>query len=140
MATPDWFAVTLAAGERYGISVTGTTLSDPWLRVYNSSGTELASDRYNYDGVASLAVTATTAGTYYISAAHSYNSSYYTYTGRYTVAVQGDDYRADTATTRAPGGWRLDHRRQLRLVATATGSRSPSPPGSATASASPAPR
>ena len=73
----DWFAVTLAAGQRYGISITGTTLSDPWLRVYNSSGAELASDRYNYSGGASLAVTATTAGTYYISAAHSYDSSYY---------------------------------------------------------------
>ena len=95
----DWFAVTLSAGQRYGISITGTTLSDPWLRLYNSSGTELVSDRYNYSGTANLAYTATTAGTYYIAAAHSYDSAYYNYTGSYTVAVQGDDYRADTMTT-----------------------------------------
>ena len=94
----DWFAVTLAAGERYGISVTGTTLSDPWVRLYNSSGTELASDRYNWDTTANLAYTATTAGTYYIASAHSYDSSWSNYTGSYTVVVRGDDYRADTST------------------------------------------
>ena len=55
METRTGSAVTLAAGERYGISVTGTTLSDPGCG-YNSSGTELASDRYNWDTAANLAV------------------------------------------------------------------------------------
>ena len=95
----DWFAVTLSAGERYGIGLAGTTLSTPWLRVYDSAGVEQVSDRYNSDGNAGLAYTPTTAGTYYISAARSYNSSWSNYTGGYTVSVLGDDYRADTATT-----------------------------------------
>ena len=35
----DWFKMTLSAGQSVTITVNGTTLEDPYLRIRNSSGT-----------------------------------------------------------------------------------------------------
>ena len=45
----DWVAITLTAGETYQIDLTGApsgngTLSDPLLRLYSSSGTQITSN------------------------------------------------------------------------------------------------
>ncbi len=97
----DWFAVTLTAGATYtfAVSVANGSALDPLLRLYNGSGTLLASDDDSGGGVnAKLTYRATASGTYYVSAG-TLNSS----TGGYTVtAVQTaapDDYAATTATT-----------------------------------------
>ena len=64
----DWVAVTMTAGSTYDISLIGGTLSDPYLRLYNSNGT-LVSENDDDDGLDSgLSYTASTSGTYYIAA------------------------------------------------------------------------
>nr|WP_169618103.1 M10 family metallopeptidase C-terminal domain-containing protein [Ruegeria sp. PR1b] len=69
----DWVAVTLEAGQAYTITLTGAnsgngTLPDPYLRLYDSSGTLLdeADDGDGYDSV--MDYTANTTGTYYLAA------------------------------------------------------------------------
>ncbi|MVO18514.1 M10 family metallopeptidase [Parasedimentitalea huanghaiensis] len=70
----DWVAISLTAGEIYNINLTGTaggggTLSDPYLRLYNSSGTLIGSNDDGGPGLDSLlSYTATSSGTYYIAA------------------------------------------------------------------------
>ena len=65
----DWVAVNLTAGSTYDVALTGATLSDPYLRVYDSSGNLVY---YNDDGGADynsfLAFTASYTGTYYLAA------------------------------------------------------------------------
>lgn len=71
-ADRDWFRITLQAGVTYEFRLDGsggTPLSDPYLAIANSSGTELA---FNDDGGADLnsllRFTPTTSGTYYLDA------------------------------------------------------------------------
>ncbi|MFT3728213.1 MAG: pre-peptidase C-terminal domain-containing protein [Terricaulis sp.] len=65
----DWFAVQLVAGESYQFSVTGSTLSDPFLTVYNANGAPNSVDDDGGAGSNSLMhFTALTTGTYYLSA------------------------------------------------------------------------
>jgi serralysin len=70
----DWVAVTLEAGETYTISVSGSpsgsgTLTDAYLRFYDSDGNLIALNDDGGTGTDSeLTYTATTSGTYYISA------------------------------------------------------------------------
>ena len=85
----DWVAIQLEAGQAYDIAVTGSpsgdgTLSDPYLRVYDSNGNLVAEDDDGGAGYESLArYTAPTSGTYYVSAG-SYADGY---SGTYQVAV-----------------------------------------------------
>jgi serralysin len=85
----DWFSVQLVAGETYEFALNGTdlgsgALSDPLVRLYNSSGNQVAFDDDGGPGVNSLLnYTAATGGTFYV-AADSYNSNY---TGGYTLSV-----------------------------------------------------
>ena len=78
----DWVAVSLVAGERYDVSLTGNTLADPFLRVHDSGGTEVASNddiSYPSNVNSALSFTASTTGTYYLSArsfADQYRGSY----------------------------------------------------------------
>ena len=97
----DWFALGATAGTRYSLSLTGTTLSDPWLRVYDSSGTLLLSDRYNWGSAATLSFTADTTERLYVSAGSSSTSSGISGTGTYQLLATSvsDDYSADTSTT-----------------------------------------
>lgn len=75
----DWVAVYLEAGQVYTISLTGDAsaneLSDPYLRLYNSDGTQLG---FNDDGGQAydslLIYTATESGTHFIEA-DSFNSA-----------------------------------------------------------------
>ncbi|MFG6539363.1 M10 family metallopeptidase C-terminal domain-containing protein [Sulfitobacter sp. CS16] len=79
----DWVRIELTAGTTYEISHTGISLSDPYLRVYDASGTQIT---YNDDGGVGLdsllEFTATSTGTYYISA-----DAYSTRTGTYALSV-----------------------------------------------------
>lgn len=79
----DWFALTLVAGQRVLITLTGNSLNDPYLTLFNSSGQFIAeNDDYNGPDSA-LVYTATGNETVYIEA-----SGYsFTDTGSYTVAV-----------------------------------------------------
>ena len=69
----DWVAVTLQAGQTYSVSLAGDNssgeLSDPYLRLYNSSGVQVAVDDDGGSGYDSLLTfTPTTTGTYYAAA------------------------------------------------------------------------
>jgi predicted secreted protein len=111
----DWFSVTLTAGTRYTInldSASNTGLYDPYLRLYHSSGTQLASDDDSGTGLNSeITYTPTTSGTYYIDASSA--SFFSASTGNYNLTVNAtapvvDDYMAGTATTgRATAGGKV---------------------------------
>lgn len=101
----DWVAVDLVAGETYNINLTGSasgdgTLSDPYLRLYDSLGGLVDLDDDDGEGLESfLSFTASTTGTYYVSAG-SYDDRY---SGTYSVSVsrdtsEGSDAPASTAT------------------------------------------
>ncbi|MCR9254971.1 MAG: trypsin-like serine protease, partial [Alphaproteobacteria bacterium] len=85
----DWFAVGLTAGTGYTLEVKGSpsgsgTLSDPYLRLYDSTGTlrDFADDGgTGFDSL--LSFTPTTTGTYYIGAGGLND----TLTGTYSVSV-----------------------------------------------------
>jgi len=65
----DWYAVTMVAGQSYTFTLNGTTLTDPYLEIYNSSGTLIGFDDDFGSGInAQLRWTATESGTYYINA------------------------------------------------------------------------
>lgn len=111
----DWVAIQLESGKSYEILMEGSgtrrgTLSDPYLRLYNSAGKSVA---FNDDGGgnrnAKITVSPGASGTYYISAEAWAKVG----TGTYTVSLTEkaastgqDDYAASTATTGAiaPGG------------------------------------
>ncbi|MFN7903196.1 MAG: PPC domain-containing protein, partial [bacterium] len=66
----DWFRVTLTAGWRYSFAMDATAGSslDSYLRLLSATGQQLA---FNDDAVGAnsrLSFTATTSGTYYLSA------------------------------------------------------------------------
>ncbi len=98
----DWFEVTLVAGTTYDISQLGNGdgLEDPLVRLMNAAGVEQA----NNDDIilgdfrdSLLTYTASTSGTYYISA-----EAYSTFTGSYTLSlseVSSTEVAASTATT-----------------------------------------
>ena len=78
----DWFALEMAAGERVELSLTGNTLEDPVLYIYNSNGLFVTGndDSNGFDSF--VLFTATTAGTYYVGA-----NGYGTDTGTYTLSA-----------------------------------------------------
>jgi serralysin len=80
----DWYRITLTAGQTYVIQSTSFDGLDSYVRLLNSSGTELAFDDDSGPGLDSrLVFTATTSGTYYISA-----QGFDTSIGGYTLSVQ----------------------------------------------------
>ncbi len=83
----DWVAVTLTAGSAYQITLNGagaSPLYDPYLRLYNSSGSLIAQNDDGGAGLNSaLTYTVSTTGTYYL-AAGSYNNQY---SGTYNLAI-----------------------------------------------------
>ncbi len=79
----DWISIELTAGQTIEIAHVGISLSDPYLRLYNSSGTQIAFDDDGGTGLNSLLeFTATTTGAYYISA-----DAFSTRTGTYALSV-----------------------------------------------------
>lgn len=105
----DWFSISLNAGQQYVFTLDPDDtngLSDPYLRLYSSSGILITEDDDSGPGYASrIAYTPSQSGTFYLDAA-GYGST----TGRYTIAgsnvAQSDDY-LDTGSTAGrvtPGG------------------------------------
>jgi len=84
----DWIRVELVAGQRYTFSLDGTggsALSDPLVRLFDASGTEIGSNDDGGPGLNSLmAFTAQTSGTYYVQAG-SWDDRY---TGTYTLSME----------------------------------------------------
>ncbi|WP_132446719.1 pre-peptidase C-terminal domain-containing protein [Sulfitobacter indolifex] len=79
----DWFAVTLTEGQTVQISQNGVGLTDPYLRLRNASGTELAANDDGGAGLDSLITfTVPSNGLYYIEA-----GAYGSNTGTYQIEV-----------------------------------------------------
>ena len=103
----DWFEITLVAGETYDFSMMGTggaPLSDPLLRLMDAAGVEVATNDDIILGSVThslLTFTATTGGTFYVSA-QSYNG---TSVGDYTLSAtlnhdaSPDEIAGDNTTT-----------------------------------------
>jgi len=90
----DWFAVQLVAGQSYVFTLTpsgGTPMQDPYLQLYNTSGSLVAFDDDGATGTNSLLRwTATDSGTFYINARaweEDGASGGYTGTGSYTITA-----------------------------------------------------
>lgn len=84
----DWIEVQLTEGESYQISMNGTSLSDPYLRLHSSDGTEIALNDDGGNGLNSLLTfTATSSGTYYINAGAYADRG----TGTYTINIEEID-------------------------------------------------
>ena len=64
----DWVRVTLTAGDTYEVALTGDTLLDPYLRLYDASGTLVAENDDNGSLNSGLSYEALNSGTYYIVA------------------------------------------------------------------------
>lgn len=80
----DWFSITLTAGREYQFDAQGTSLSDVFMEVRDSSGTLVASDDDSGAGLnARITFTPTTSGTYFVVA-----SAVGSVTGTYSVAAQ----------------------------------------------------
>ena len=83
----DWVAISLTAGHTYTISLAGFgggagTLIDPYLRIYDGSGSYITFDDdggFIFDS--QLRFTASSSGTYYISAGSAWDRSAGTYPG-----------------------------------------------------------
>ncbi len=86
----DWIAITLVAGQSYVFNHEGSptgagSLSDPYLRIFNSSGVQVASNDDGGTGFnASINFTASYSGNYFIEA-----DAYSSNTGSYRVSVVG---------------------------------------------------
>ena len=105
----DWFRVTLSAGtytfNLEGGDTSAGTLTDPYLRLYNSAGTLINQDDDAGVGLNSQLIVSVAAGTYYVEAG-GYNDSH---SGTYRVgvsssAVPTDDFRDSLTDTTAPFG------------------------------------
>lgn len=81
----DWFAIDLEAGATYDFFLEGEGLSDPYLRLYDEDGNFIT---YNDDTEnsldAAISFTATSTGTYYLSA----GSFADVYTGTYELSAE----------------------------------------------------
>ena len=100
-ADRDWFAIELIAGQTYTFDMTGDTLSDPYLYLYNNNGLVVAADDDAGEGRdASMIFTAARTGTFYLSAEAFLSSQ----TGTYTLSASGqnanrDDFSANPGTS-----------------------------------------
>jgi hypothetical protein len=94
----DWFRIQLTAGQKITITLNGTTLQDPFLRILNSSGAILQENDDISSGVirdSRIVFTAPTTGTYYIDA------------GAWQDNYVGD-YQLNVTTYVAPSVWTYD--------------------------------
>ena len=122
----DWVAVTFEAGETYAISLSGSgggggTLSDALLRLYDGSGSFIT---FNDDGGAGLdsllTYTATTSGTYYLSAGSWNDSVTGTYQLSFTQAEPASLGTLDELATYLTHGYWNDSGRSERSFDTAS--------------------
>ena len=103
----DWILVELMAGKEYSIAVrgdsqsdSGGTLTDPFVRLYDSSGSALSpaveDDNSGVPPNARVAFTPATEDTYYIEVTDASGTDTGTYT--VSVALPEDDFAGDTTT------------------------------------------
>ena len=103
----DWISIELMAGKEYSIAVrgdsqsdSGGTLTDPFVRLYDSSGSALSpaveDDNSGVPPNARVAFTPTTEDTYYIEVTDASGTDTGTYT--VSVALPEDDFAGDTTT------------------------------------------
>jgi hypothetical protein len=94
----DWFAVELIEGRPYRFSLDGAEpdpLADPYLRLYDSEGNEVASDDDGGPGLnAYLTYTSATGGTYFVAASSFANSG----AGRYFLRAADTDVPGNVYT------------------------------------------
>ena len=105
----DWFKVDLTAALPYVIQLDGTTLTDPFLRIYSPTLALLASDDDSGPGLNSrLTFTPSGSGTYYIDAGGFNDGA----AGSYAVSVNGFTQvslqLSAFGTGNAAGGWSSD--------------------------------
>lgn len=90
----DWFRIDLTAGQSYTFSLTGsdgTPLADPYLRLFNSSGTLVAqNDDAGGELNSQITFVAPAAGTYYV-AAGAFADPNYDNVGTYTLTAEAAD-------------------------------------------------
>ena len=80
----DWFGISLTAGNSYTFSLNGITLTDPYLRLYNSSGTLIQfNDDANGSLNSELSFIPDSSGTYYLSAGSYLGND----TGTYSISA-----------------------------------------------------
>jgi hypothetical protein len=94
----DWFRIQLTAGQKITITLNGTTLQDPFLRILNSTGGILQENDDISSGVirdSRIVFMAPTTGTYYIDA------------GAWQDNYVGD-YQLNVTTYVAPSVWTYD--------------------------------
>ena len=83
-ADADWVEVAFVAGQTYEISLTGGSLSDPYLYLRDGSGSLISLNDDGGPGLDSMITyTASTSGSYYLVA-----DAYSNETGTYTLAVE----------------------------------------------------
>lgn len=94
----DWYRVRLEEGNSYRFTLNSngeSSLGDPLLRLYDSSGTEVGMDDDGGDGLNSyLEYTAPRTGNYFVSAGAFAEGS----TGGYTLAARTGDIPGDNTT------------------------------------------
>lgn len=102
----DWWSVSLTAGTNYQFSLDGVGLSDPYLRLMDATGFQVATNDDGGAGLNSLITyTATNTGTYYLSA-----QGYADNIGTYSLTAVSRGATADivgglsTASTITVGG------------------------------------
>ena len=97
----DWYSLSLEAGVKYTFSMTGQTLSDPFLSLHAASGTAIAdNDNSNGGRNSEIVYTPSKDGLYYLNAQASWDG-----TGTYKIGVTGvaqeivNDIAGDSTTT-----------------------------------------
>ena len=113
LADRDWFSIYLTSGAHYQFDMQGQyggygTLKDPYLRLYNSSGSVLlVNDDIIKNGAnpdAQLEYAPTTSGYYYIAAGAYGDSSTGTYQVKSTLLVPSDDFADGALDNTSPRG------------------------------------
>jgi Ca2+-binding RTX toxin-like protein len=99
----DYIKTTATAGLTFGYTVTGTGDLNPYMRLYNSSGSNLAANGTSSGNSTSFSHSASATGTYFLRI-EDYNDDG---VGNYTIAINSSDTivnNTTTAVTLAPGG------------------------------------
>jgi serralysin len=126
----DWFKITLTAGQAVTISINGVTLSDPYLRVWDSTGNNLVKENDDYGSLNSqLSFVANYTGVYYIDVAawadpQNPNGNYPGVTGDYQLNVTAFQtppvYTNDQIATQLVSGYWGDGMHRFALDQTRT--------------------
>ncbi len=103
----DWFGIPVIAGESYLFNLDATAqagITDPYLKLYNASGSLLDSDDDHGAGsAAQIAYTATSTGKVFLAASSAFTDEvgqYQLYATRLRAAVNtADDYTNNTTTS-----------------------------------------